>query len=119
MILTFPWRPRKRATMSMNHQSPSYWWFATTMPAVMPVLRCVAWDWDGVQCVYVSHARPTDRQTDDHPIPPSIAPALFYLIKHLPSGMSESAVIWMLAPGSKRLSASIHMQATYCATRRR
>lgn len=37
MILTFPWRPRKRATMSMNHQSPSYWWFATTMPAVMPV----------------------------------------------------------------------------------
>jgi hypothetical protein len=20
----------------MNHQSPSYWWFATTMPAVIP-----------------------------------------------------------------------------------
>ena len=36
IILTFPCRPRKRATMSMNHQSPSYWWLATTIPAVMP-----------------------------------------------------------------------------------
>ncbi len=36
MILTLPCKPRKRATMSMNHQSPSYWWFATTIPAVMP-----------------------------------------------------------------------------------
>lgn len=33
--------------------------------------------------------------------------------------MSLSAVIWMLAPGRRRLSASIHMHATYCATSRR